>query len=107
MMVGAVCTFEGCGKNAVAKGKCWGHYAQQRRGTPLHPLGRFRGGPPAGRRTPPECSFEGCHRPNRGKELCDGHRRQRDRRKPLRPLGPPRGRPRRVALERGDALRVP
>ena len=99
----AVCGFEGCDKPQAAKGLCWGHYAQQRRGSELHPLGRFGGGPPRGRRTPPECSFEGCTRPNRGKGLCDGHRRQRDRnpRKPLRKLGPPRGRPTRTAIERG------
>jgi hypothetical protein len=101
----SVCDYPPCDKPPVAKGLCWGHYAQQRRGSELHPLGPYRRSGPRGRRTPETCSFPNCGRPNRGKELCDGHRRQRDRnpRKPLRPLGLPRGRPKRVpaTAERG------
>lgn len=41
---GAPCTFEGCGKPNMAKGLCMGHYAQQRRGTVLHPITDPRAG---------------------------------------------------------------
>jgi len=34
----AACAFPDCGRRVAARGYCIGHYAQQRRGSALHPL---------------------------------------------------------------------
>jgi hypothetical protein len=83
--MGAICAFEGCGRRHKALGLCWGHYQQQYRGTPLRPLGPYRG--PRGKLPPRLCSFEGCGRRHNGKGLCAAHRWQKKHKPKLVPVG--------------------
>jgi hypothetical protein len=81
------CAFEGCGKERVALGLCWGHYRQQSRGQPLRPLLPGRVGRRGPRTQGLTCSFEGCGRKPNGKGLCAGHRAQQAQGRPLVPIG--------------------
>jgi hypothetical protein len=83
-----ICSFEGCDHEAIAKGLCWAHYAQQRRGQELRPLSPYRGPRGGRRRTQGEtCSFEGCNREPNGKGLCAAHRAQKAQGRKLVPVG--------------------
>jgi hypothetical protein len=63
-----VCSFERCGRKAVARGLCNSHDAQRRRGHELQPIGFARARRP--------CAFEGCLNNATSRGLCTGHRKQ-------------------------------
>lgn len=69
------CAFRGCKRGVKAKGLCPSHYAQQRRGYDLHPIGKR---PP---RKP--CTFPRCGKPRVAWGLCHGHHAQQKNGKEL------------------------
>jgi len=97
------CIFDGCSCGQVAKGLCWGHWRQQRRGQSLRPLGmgirpelkpikkgkRTRNSGDNGEPSTysvrmcggPACTFEA-----RTRGYCAGHARQLEDGKSLTPL---------------------
>lgn len=61
------CTFNPCGKTAIAVGLCSGHYYQKHKGKELTEILR-------GKRV---CSVKGCGRGHKGLGLCTTHYKQR------------------------------
>jgi hypothetical protein len=76
------CSFGGCGRPVNAKGLCFTHYHQQRRGQDLRPI-TGRGGR---HRVLGLCAFDGCGRSAKLRGLCEAHNRQRERGQELRPI---------------------
>lgn len=74
------CSFDGCGRPALNKKLCSGHYAQKQRGKELTPLRTCKP------RYGPVCSFEGCELPHFTKGYCNGHRQQLTRLGTVTPL---------------------
>ena len=68
---GKLCIHEGCGRGAMAKGMCEGHYKQNRIGQELRDLR-----PKASRRGSEVCRIHGCERWTKSNSLCFTHRRQ-------------------------------
>lgn len=92
---GGPCSFEGCGRPALTKELCSGHYQQLWKGQKLRPVRTRKIGQRPRPAKPPEqdplCSFEGCDRPHSARELCQGHYTQWHKGHELTPLtGSPR-----------------
>jgi HNH endonuclease len=61
------CKEEGCGRAAIARGWCTGHYGRWRKGQPV-------AGPLREYTDVQECSYDGCQRPaRRGNTVCKLH----------------------------------
>lgn len=63
-----LCEYPNCHKQHIAKGYCWGHYQQLRRGKRLMPL-RDR----SVQNKDCTCEVEGCHSSVLAKGLCSRH----------------------------------
>lgn len=70
------CTFNPCGKIAIAVGLCSGHYYQRHKGKELTEILR-------GERV---CDIEGCERPHKGLGLCTTHYKQKIAGKEISPV---------------------
>lgn len=80
------CSFDGCGRYAVALKLCQTHWAQHRKGQELRPVRPYKSARPQ-----MECTYEACNRMQYAKELCRAHHRQYLRNgslNDLRPVGP-------------------
>lgn len=78
------CDFPTCTRTHAARGPCYSHYSQVKRGKPLTPI--------CGRLTAADglCYFEGCDRTAEAKGLCKQHRWQQVNGRPLAPIRPVR-----------------
>ena len=65
------CSFEACGRPLKAKGLCFPHYMQKRRGQELRPVGSPR------LEEPQPCLISGCPHPAKSLGLCNTHNEQR------------------------------
>lgn len=78
-----ICSLPFCDRPHVAKGLCFAHYAEQRKGNELKPLRS----PKRARLKPDKgCSFPGCDKAHKAKGLCASHYHQQKRGEEVRPL---------------------
>lgn len=75
-----VCSFEGCGRNVIARGYCSAHYQQLLSGKDLIPHRSDK--------IPDPCIFPGCDEPEDSKGYCRAHYRQHWRGEEVRAYWP-------------------
>jgi hypothetical protein len=61
------CTFPGCTHPHRAKGLCFAHYLQARKGQQLRPLIEYK------TKSPDNCTAKGCDEPFHAKGYCHNH----------------------------------